>query len=216
MDKLFWAGAGERCAQVEERLHLRGETLGPAAYYAAAFSVGELVRAGGAWRLNSSFGHLENLAAGYKYTLHGERGRTVSTPREACGPELRALLPQLGFDDVELRVLPVHEEAWFRVEAPSATVLHTWLQQSLLAGCFYRALWCEGANGWMSFAGAMAGTYAALAQERATELHMVAHQEDAPRRFAQATFAFANLPWREVTAQDTIVLCDAWRVVVKR
>lgn len=216
MDKLFWAGATERCSEIEANLQLRGETLGPVAYYAGAFAVGDLIRAGGAWRLNSSFGHLENMAAGYKYTLHGQQGRTVSTPREACGPELRALVPELGFDDVELRVLPVHQEFWFRIEAPSATVLHTWLQQTLLAGCFYRSLWCEGANGWMSFAGAMAVTYTALAKERAAELHMEMSTGEAPPHFPQTVFAFANLPWREVTAQDTIVVCDAWRVVVKR
>jgi len=216
MDKLYWAAQGEKCSDAEANLRLRGETLGPAAHYANGFTVGELLGAGGAWRVNPSFGHLETMAAGYKYTLHGVEGRTVSTPREACGPELRALLPQLGYHDVELRVLPVLTETWFRVEAPTGLVLHTWLQQALLAGCFYRSLWCEGANGWISYAGAMADTYANVARGTATELKMEMKKDEAPRRFPQTAFAFANVAWSQVTMQDTIVLCDAWRVVVKR
>jgi hypothetical protein len=211
-----WSPADERCAAIEERVRLRGETLGPAAYFASGFTAGALVRAGGAWRLNPVFGHLENLAAGYAYTIGDRAGRTVSTPREACGPELKALLPALGFHEVELRTMPLHLEAWWRIEAPSAIVLHTWLQQTLLAGCFYRTLWCEGANGWISFAGAMAETYASLAADRAAELRMDMRRDDVPRRFPQSPFAFAALPWPEVTAQDTIVLCDAWRAIVKR
>ncbi len=205
-DLLYWAAAKARCSDVERELQKRGETLGPMARHAPAQTIGTLVRDGHLLRFNSALGCIEDMVAAFEYA---GGARTKTTPREACGPELKALLTAREFSMVNLRTLPAHEEDWWRIEAPSMSVLHGWLKQILFAGCFYRSLLCEGANGWISFAGEMAHAYGTLAKELSQSLNMEVKRDQAPKH--QSATTFKRVLWSEASAQ--IYLCDPWQVL---
>ena len=157
-------------------------------------------------------GALEDIVAAFEY---GEGGvRTKTTPREACGPELKALLKTRAFSAVRLRTMPAHEEDWFprpkRRKAPLSCTVEARNKFCSPAASIVRFC-AEGANGWISFAGEMAHAYGTLAhkslrRKRSTwKSNAINHQN-----ILRPT---SSNVCRGPKAGAQIFACDAWQVV---
>jgi hypothetical protein len=213
---LAWVNPDDTVVESEARLPA-DVTLGPAAIWGGDLTVRDWLRERSAWRLNPAMGRLEELVSAFEYAADGALHRTRSTPREACGPELRTLL----FDRldivtrVELRLLPRQRENWLALSCPDAAALAAFVRERLRQGCFFRALATDGARGWASFCGGMAEAYADEWRHAASPLRYDCQWPAEPPGMRRAGFHPRKKSWLELDAGDKLVLADPWAVLVE-
>lgn len=214
---LTWVSADQGVASVEQESNRAGLTLGPAASWAAHLSVREMVAQRAAWRLNPVIGHIEDLVGGFGY---GVGARTLSAPREACGPELRQALfaaPE-RIREVELRLLPMDSLHWLKVAGKDAGHVHGFVRRLLREGVFPRAVWTELGTAYVCFAMQTAAMFARHSTRVATALQLSVSdaQEPGIRAILAQRSAMSGLKtktWESLGALDSIALADPWTVL---
>jgi len=214
---LKWVSADANVQAVEKQLRAEAYTLGPAAIWGREQTVREWVCSRRALRLNPALGRLEDIAGGFIYTRNDKQGRTVSAPREACGPELRTLLydhPE-QMRDIELRLLPLAEARWLKLGAKDAETLHACIKRIVHRGVFCHALWSELATGYLCFTGRMMNGYASLASDIAGDAGLSVGDAVPPRALELLKPVAPEVKtWPLLGARDALLLGDPWAVLV--
>jgi len=213
-----WAGAFERVVDVEQHVRTAGATLGPLAVWCKDLTVREMLAARAGFRCNPALCRIEEVVGGIEYVRNGVTARTSSTPREACGPELKqGLYGELeNLLQVELRLLPAGDETWLRIGGRETADIHSFVRSLVRDAIVPRALWTEMAIGWLCFAGAMRPVYFRVAEARARERGLDAVESGPPQGSALALgFVPAVKTWETLGPRDSIVLADPWAVLAR-
>lgn len=214
---LIWVSADAPVAEIERQLRATSSTLGPAAAWGREQSVRDWVCSRRALRLNPVMGRIEEIAGAFAYERDGVAGRTVSAPREACGPELRALLygAPASIREVELRTLPMHDSRWLKLAAKDAETLQACMKRIIHKGVFCHALWTELATGYLCFTGQLRDSYAALASDLAGDAGLTVGDAVPPRALELLKPVAPEVKtWPLLGARDALLLGDPWAVLV--
>jgi hypothetical protein len=206
---LLWANASDLVSEVEHQALRVDLTLGPAALWNKDKRVRDLVRDRSAYRLNPALCRVEELVAAFEYHAHGSTHRTLSTPREACGPELKTLLydaPET-LTAVQLRLLPKGDERWLKLQGKDPRDAHGVVRALLREGVAMRQVWSELSAVWLGFTGALSQTLIAIAEDvgRARGLEPQASQAPRGPELLPA-FVPQVKTWETLGPRDTIVL----------
>lgn len=215
---LMWADAGAPLDEVEHAALRMDLTLGPAAQWNKNRPVRELVRERSAYRLNPALCRVEDVFAAFEYRAHGATHRTLSTPREACGPELRQTLfdaPEL-LTAVQLRLLPKSEERWVKLQGKDPRDAHALVRTLVREGVAMRHVWSELSAVWLGFCGGMAETLVAIAEDAGRAQGLEVQATQAPRGPELAPMFVPQVrTWETLGPRDGIVLADPWAVLVQ-
>lgn len=217
-DWLAWVPADATISDVEKILQGRGLTIGPVARLCGGHTIAQAIRGRYLVRSNLALGRIEDPLAAIEYLRDGARHRTLSTPREACGPELRQRLFAASevWTAVQLRLLRQEQEHWLKFEAPTAEVAQGFVRAVCIAGGFTRAIICEGANGWLGFSGAMVKTYLAIAKQTASKYSVSTSDSQEPTaRFPSSDVPLVMSSWGRLPRTATFYLADPWAVLAK-
>jgi hypothetical protein len=214
---LLWADAGGLVLETEHAARKVGFTLGPCAHWCRDKRIVDLVIQRAAWRLNPVLCRVEEAIGGFEYRAHGRTHRTLSTPREACGPEMRTLLYDTpdAITAVQLRLLPLDAEHWLKAQGRDPRDAHAFLRALVREGVAMRHVWTELSTAYVGFVGAMSQTLLHIATEVARSNGLEPAVTQAPRgpELAPAFFAQTKT-WETLGPRDTVVLADPWAVLV--
>lgn len=214
---LIWVSADAPVHAIEQQLRATETTLGPAAAWGRDLTVRDWVCSRRALRLNPAMGRIEEIVSAFVYERDGVTGRTVSAPREACGPEMRALLyahPE-SMREIELRTLPLHDTRWLKLAAKDAETLQACMKRIIHKGVFCHALWTELATGYLCFTGQLRDAYAALASDIAGDAGLAAGDAVSPRALELLKPVAPEVKtWPLLGARDALLLGDPWAVLV--
>ncbi len=214
---LAWVSIDRRVADFEAEAQTAGLTIGPCAYWSKDRTFRELIATRSGWRLNPILVRVEEVVAAFEYLHAGHLYRTLSTPREACGPEMRTLLygDTASLTAVQVRMLPRAEETWIKVTGKDPGDAHSYLRSLVREGVAMRSVWSELSSTWISFTGAMSETLRSIAEEVAGASALQAQASPAPRgREIVPGFLPITRTWETLGPRDAIVLADPWAVLV--
>jgi hypothetical protein len=214
---LAWVSLETKVSEFEANAQASQLTLGPCAYWNKDRTFREVIHTRSGWRLNPVLVRVEEVVAAFEYRHHGQTYRTLSTPREACGPEMRTLLygDVSALTAVQVRLLPRSEEHWLKVTGKDPGDAHSYLRSLVREGVAMRSVWSELSSTWLSFTGAMGEALKTIAEEVAAASGLQAQPSPAPRgRDIVPGFLPLTRTWETLGPRDAIVLADPWAVLV--
>lgn len=217
-DWLLWAKSHHPLSVVEAAAQQAQLTLGVVAQLVPDMTLAEAARQRVLVRSNSALGRIEDAVAAFEYEHEGQLHRTFSSPREACGPELRQRLFAKGrsFTGLQIRLQRNDPIRWMRFLAPSAGVAQSFTRACFVAGSFARIAWGEGANGWLGFAGAMAEVHQKIAQQVALPFSIETKDGEGPSiRPLTSGSSLLVTGWAHLPSPQ-FYLADPWAALVKR
>lgn len=224
---LAWAPLTLTLSAIETELMTQGLTLGPAAYWQPQITLQKALQSGCMVRFNPLLGQVEEAIGAFEYRHAGQTHRTLSAPREACGPELRQMLYEAlnQVDAVQLRLLPSCALTRVTVTAPrhsqeSFATLVQWLRSALMQQCFYRSIFLKKELLELTFAGAMADIYVPTCEQLAEQFELAiettthaAIDEQLLGFQAHQTVPTA-VPFAKLQPHHTLALADLWSIYV--
>lgn len=214
---LMWADAQASVAEIEHAASRVELTLGPAAVWNKDRRVVDLVRERSGFRLNPVLCRVEEIIAAFEWREHGATHRTKSTPREACGPEMRTLFydtPDV-VTAVQLRLMPRDDERWIKVQGRDANDVHSLIRTLLREGLSPRRIWSELSTGWLSFCGGMTEASVLIVTDVAKARGLDVQASQAPRGLELLqSFTPVHRGWETLGPRDSLLLADPWAVLV--
>lgn len=214
---LLWADASAFVSEIEHSAQKADLTLGPCAWWNRDRRVRDVVAERTGFRLNPVLCRIEEVTGAFEYRAHGRTHRTLSTPREACGPELRTLLTEDldAVTAVELRLLPLGEERWLKAQGRDPGDAHSFIRALVREGVAMRHVWTELSAAWVGFVGALSHASLHIAESVARERGLDVQPSQAPRGPELASgFVPQTKTWENLGPRDAIVLADPWAVLV--